>query len=75
MKVCASIAFAFREREPLTDDLPMDRQLRGRSENRQQFGEYMAPLRLRSFRKIKKEIRLKSACAGKNKNRFSHFLR
>jgi hypothetical protein len=56
MKVCASIASAFRERgrEPLTDDLPMDRQLRGRSENRQQFGEYMAPLRLRSFREIKK---------------------
>jgi hypothetical protein len=26
-----------------------DRQLRGRAENRQQFGEYMAPLRLRAL--------------------------
>jgi len=41
-KRCGSIAStsASEGREPLTDDLSMDRQLRGLSENRQQFGEY-----------------------------------
>jgi hypothetical protein len=33
----------------------------------------ISPLLLRARRKTEKEIRLKSVCAGKNKNRFSHF--
>jgi hypothetical protein len=48
LKLCAPIALAFRKREPLT---PVDHQLWGLSESRQQFRECVFPLRLRSFGK------------------------
>jgi hypothetical protein len=46
----------------------MDRQLRGLSENRQQFGEYISPLLLCALRKNKKDFSKKRASLEKIQN-------
>jgi len=67
MKLFASIAPASASAgcEPLTDDLPMDRQLRGLLKLANNSGNTYAPLVLCSLRKTEKELPKKGASLEK----------